>query len=138
LQIWDTAGQERFRTITTAYYRSAMGILMVYDITKRDSFKNIQNWINQISANAVEGVKIILIGNKLDLDDCREIETSEGEELANKLQIKFLETSAKTGWFVEDAFLTLVQEIKTSIEDSTPTIKLGKTTEHKYNNKCSC
>ena len=68
LQIWDTAGQERFRTITTAYYRGAMGILLVYDVTDELSFQNVRNWMRQIDQNAAENVNRILIGNKSDVD----------------------------------------------------------------------
>jgi Ras-related protein Rab-8A len=68
LQIWDTAGQERFRTITTAYYRGAMGILLVYDVTDENSFTNVRNWMRQIDQNAAENVNRILIGNKADVD----------------------------------------------------------------------
>ena len=69
LQIWDTAGQERFRTITTAYYRGAMGILLVYDVTDDNSFRNVRNWMKQIEQNASESVNKILIGNKCDVPD---------------------------------------------------------------------
>lgn len=68
LQIWDTAGQERFRTITTAYYRGAMGILLVYDVSEEASFGNVRNWMRQIDQNATENVTRILIGNKCDVD----------------------------------------------------------------------
>mgnify|MGYP003709377803 CR=1 FL=1 len=68
LQIWDTAGQERFRTITTAYYRGAMGILLVYDVSDEQSFTNVRNWMRQIDQNAAENVTRILIGNKCDVD----------------------------------------------------------------------
>ena len=68
LQIWDTAGQERFRTITTAYYRGAMGILLVYDVSEESSFNNVRNWMRQIDQNAAENVNRILIGNKSDVD----------------------------------------------------------------------
>lgn len=72
LQIWDTAGQERFRTITTAYYRGAMGILLVYDVSDENSFVNVRNWMRQIDQNAAENVNRLLIGNKADMDneDC--------------------------------------------------------------------
>jgi Ras-related protein Rab-8A len=67
LQIWDTAGQERFRTITTAYYRGAMGILLVYDVTDEQSFQNIRNWIRNIEQHAADNVDKILVGNKCDM-----------------------------------------------------------------------
>jgi small GTP-binding protein len=68
LQIWDTAGQERFRTITTAYYRGAMGILLVYDVSDDTTFANVRNWMRQIEQNAAENVNRVLIGNKCDVD----------------------------------------------------------------------
>ena len=71
LQIWDTAGQERFRTITSAYYRGAMGIMLVYDVTDERSFNNIRNWIKNVEQNASEGVNMILVGNKTDMTDKR-------------------------------------------------------------------
>lgn len=71
LQIWDTAGQERFRTITSAYYRGAMGIMLVYDVSDERSFNNIRNWIRNVEQNATEGVNMILVGNKCDMSEKR-------------------------------------------------------------------
>ncbi|KAJ3537328.1 hypothetical protein NMY22_g5636 [Coprinellus aureogranulatus] len=107
LQIWDTAGQERFRTITTAYYRGAMGILLVYDVTDERSFNNIRTWHANIEQHASEGVNKILIGNKSDWTDKRAVTEEQGRELANELGIKFMETSAKVNEGVEEAFFTL-------------------------------
>jgi len=73
LQIWDTAGQERFRTITTAYYRGAMGILLVYDVTDESSFNNIRNWIRNIEQHASDSVNKILVGNKADMDESKRV-----------------------------------------------------------------
>jgi Ras-related protein Rab-8A len=118
LQIWDTAGQERFRTITTAYYRGAMGILLVYDITNRGSFLNIQGWNGNIEQHASEGVNKILIGNKRDWTDQRKVTEEEGQELADELGVKFQETSAKANDGVEEAFFTLARDIKARLIDS--------------------
>jgi len=101
LQIWDTAGQERFRTITTAYYRGAMGILLVYDVTDDRSFNNIRTWHANIEQHASEGVNKILIGNKSDWADKRAVTEEQGRELAEELGIKFIETSAKINEGVE-------------------------------------
>ncbi|KAJ3574979.1 hypothetical protein NP233_g1396 [Leucocoprinus birnbaumii] len=118
LQIWDTAGQERFRTITTAYYRGAMGILLVYDVTDERSFNNIRTWHSNIEQHASEGVNKILIGNKSDWTDKRAVTEEQGRELANELGIRFMETSAKVNEGVEEAFFTLARDIKTRLIDS--------------------
>ncbi|GAM19695.1 hypothetical protein SAMD00019534_028700 [Acytostelium subglobosum LB1] len=117
LQIWDTAGQERFRTITTAYYRGAMGILLVYDVTDEKSFGNIRNWIRNIEQHATESVKKMLIGNKCDLPEKKVVDTARGKALADEHGIKFLETSAKNSINVEEAFITLAKDIKKNMID---------------------
>ncbi|GET01708.1 signal recognition particle subunit SRP68-like [Rhizophagus clarus] len=118
LQIWDTAGQERFRTITTAYYRGAMGILLVYDVTDERSFKNIRNWFSNIEQHASEGVNKILIGNKCDWVEKKAITKEQGQALADEFGIKFLETSAKANINVEEAFFTLARDIKKRLIDT--------------------
>lgn len=111
LQIWDTAGQERFRTITTAYYRGAMGIMLVYDITSEKSFENIKNWIRNIEEHASSDVERMILGNKCDMNDKRQVSKERGEKLAIDYGIKFLETSAKTSINVEESFITLARDI---------------------------
>lgn len=111
LQIWDTAGQERFRTITTAYYRGAMGIMLVYDITNEKSFDNIRNWIRNIEEHASADVEKMILGNKCDMNDKRQVSKERGEKLAIDYGIKFLETSAKSSINVEEGFLTLAGDI---------------------------
>ncbi|EIW72691.1 hypothetical protein TREMEDRAFT_58860 [Tremella mesenterica DSM 1558] len=120
LQIWDTAGQERFRTITTAYYRGAMGILLVYDVTDEKSFSNIRTWHANIDQHASPGVNKILIGNKCDWDDKRAVSLEQGKALADEFGLRFLETSAKANEGVEEAFFTLARDIKTRLIDSQP------------------
>ncbi|GHJ89239.1 hypothetical protein NliqN6_5641 [Naganishia liquefaciens] len=120
LQIWDTAGQERFRTITTAYYRGAMGILLVYDVTDEKSFANIKTWHQNIEQHASEGVNKILIGNKCDWDEKRAVTLEQGRQLADELGLRFVETSAKDNEGVEEAFFTLARDIKTRLIDSQP------------------
>lgn len=112
LQIWDTAGQERFRTITTAYYRGAMGIILVYDVSDEVSFQNVNNWMRQIDQNAAENVNRILIGNKCDVSDADRVVTAEmGSALADQYGISFFETSAKKNINVEAAFLKIAEDI---------------------------
>lgn len=112
LQIWDTAGQERFRTITTAYYRGAMGILLVYDVSDESSFANVRNWMRQIEQNAAENVNRILIGNKADIDPSeRKITHAQGKALASEYKINFFETSAKMNSNVDEAFLSIASDI---------------------------
>ncbi|KAL0491660.1 Ras-related protein Rab [Acrasis kona] len=118
LQIWDTAGQERFRTITTAYYRGAMGILLTYDVTDEQSFQNIRKWMSNIADNAAENVNKILIGNKCDLVEKKVVDTQRGQQLAESFEIKFLETSAKNNQNVEEAFFSIARDIKARLIDS--------------------
>lgn len=115
LQIWDTAGQERFRTITTAYYRGAMGIMLVYDITNEKSFDNIKNWIRNIEEHASSDVERMILGNKCDMNDKRQVSKERGEKLAIDYGIKFLETSAKSSMNVEEAFFILARDIMTKL-----------------------
>eukprot|EP01104_Vermistella_antarctica_P007149 TRINITY_DN178_c0_g1_i4.p1 TRINITY_DN178_c0_g1~~TRINITY_DN178_c0_g1_i4.p1 ORF type:complete len:203 (+),score=56.41 TRINITY_DN178_c0_g1_i4:76-684(+) len=112
LQIWDTAGQERFRTITSSYYRGAHGIIVVYDVTDQKSFNNITKWLKEIDTFAGPHVQKLLVGNKCDLEDERTITVDAGNELAVKLGVPFVETSAKDSINVEQAFRTMAEDIK--------------------------
>ncbi|TYJ57608.1 GTP-binding protein ypt2 [Cryptococcus floricola] len=120
LQIWDTAGQERFRTITTAYYRGAMGILLIYDVTDEKSFSNIRTWLANIEQHASPGANKILIGNKCDWEEKRAVTLEQGRALADEFGLRFLETSAKANEGVEEAFFILARDIKTRLIDSQP------------------
>ncbi|GJY16518.1 Ras-related protein RabE1c-like protein [Tanacetum coccineum] len=117
LQIWDTAGQERFRTITTAYYRGAMGILLVYDVTDESSFNNIRNWIRNIEQHASDNVNKILVGNKADMDESKR-SGLHFIALADEYGIKFFETSAKTNMNVEDVFFSIGRDIKQRLSET--------------------
>ena len=95
MQIWDTAGQERFKNIISSYYRGAHGILLLYDVTDKESFKNLSNWLIEIEKNASKNILRILIGNKCDFEDKRVITQAQGKEFADTYGLKFIETSAK-------------------------------------------
>ncbi|XP_009798472.1 ras-related protein Rab11D-like [Nicotiana tabacum] len=110
-QIWDTAGQERYRAVTSAYYRGAVGALLVYDITKRQTFDHIPRWLEELRAHADKNIVIMLIGNKTDLEDQRAVPTEDAKEFAQKEGLFFLETSAMEATNVEDAFFTVLTEI---------------------------
>uniref|UniRef100_A0A8C5YAR6 small monomeric GTPase n=1 Tax=Microcebus murinus TaxID=30608 RepID=A0A8C5YAR6_MICMU len=107
LQRGDTAGQERFHTITTSYYRGAMGIMLVYDITNGKSFENISKWLRNIDDHANEDVERMLLGNKCDMEDKRVLPKGKGEQIARQHGIRFFETSAKANINIEKVFLTL-------------------------------
>uniref|UniRef100_A0A6T1D037 Uncharacterized protein n=1 Tax=Alexandrium monilatum TaxID=311494 RepID=A0A6T1D037_9DINO len=111
LQIWDTAGQERFRTITSAYYRGADGIVLVYDITDRESFLNIETWLNEVNRYVNENTCKILIGNKCDETAERQVSTEEAKKKAEELGIPFIEASAKEKINVEAAFQMVTSEL---------------------------
>ena len=117
LQIWDTAGQERFRTITSSYYRGAHGIIIVYDITDKESFDNVRQWLFEIDRYASENVCKLLVGNKSDLANKRLIEFDAAKGFADELNIPFLEASAKNATNVEQAFLTMAAQIKNKMQN---------------------
>mmetsp|Transcript_99930 Transcript_99930/g.198252 ORF Transcript_99930/g.198252 Transcript_99930/m.198252 type:complete len:205 (+) Transcript_99930:85-699(+) len=112
LQIWDTAGQERFRTITSSYYRGAHGIIIVYDVTDKESFNNVKHWVQEIEKYAADGVNKLLVGNKCDLSSKKVVSYDEAKDLADELGIQFMETSAKNSHNVESAFQTMAKDIK--------------------------
>ena len=112
LTVWDTAGQERFRTLTSSYYRGAQGVIMVYDVTRRDSFENLDTWLKEIklySPNNGEGVVKLLVGNKIDLE--RRVPREEAEAWARRHGMLFLEASAKTRTGIRQCFMEVVQKI---------------------------
>jgi len=115
LSLWDTAGQERMGFLTSSYYRGAQGIIIVYDITNADSYKNIPNWLAEIERYAYNSAVKILVGNKTDLEDNRAKEVSRNraqEYASDELNVQYVETSAKTGENVTEAFMKLVEKIK--------------------------
>ncbi len=116
LQIWDTAGQESFKSITRSYYKGAAGALLVYDITRRDTFNHISTWLDEVRQNGNSEMVIILIGNKCDLDQKRQVSKEEGERFAKENGLIFMETSAKTAENVEEAFLETSKSIYENIQ----------------------
>merc|ERR1711976_815031 len=110
-QIWDTAGQERYRAITSVYYRGAVGALLVYDIAKHATFKNVERWLTELRDNADRNIVIMLVGNKNDLRHLREVPTEEAQEFAEKNKLSLIETSALDSTNVDLAFQNILTEI---------------------------
>lgn len=148
LQIWDTAGQERFKTITSSYYKGAHGIMVMYDVTDRESFFNIQTWMSEVEKNASDNISRILVGNKCDLEGQRAVSFEEGQELADHYCVRFMETSAKDSKNVDQAFTLMTREVKnrvaitqpkrnTANPDATPQ-KLGQAKDVKQQKKGCC
>lgn len=146
LQIWDTAGQERYRTITTAYYRGAMGFILMYDVTNEESFNSVQDWVTQIKTYSWDNAQVILVGNKSDMENERVITYDRGKQLADQLGLEFFETSAKENINVQDVFERLVDIICDKMSDGRdvdppPTIKGTRLTDNPPQNNpnnCQC
>ncbi|ESX03628.1 hypothetical protein KL905_004486 [Ogataea polymorpha] len=111
LQVWDTAGQERFRTITTAYYRGAMGIIIVYDVCDENSFESVKKWYQTVNQHAKDEAQLFLVGNKCDDTESRQVSEKQGELLAEELNVPFMEASAKSGLNVNEVFYKLASLI---------------------------
>lgn len=107
LQVWDTAGQEAFRSITRSYYRGACGALLVYDISRRDSFEHVTKWLEEAKQNSNPNIVIMLVGNKKDLEHKRQVSYEEGQSFAQQHGLVFIEASAKTGESVDETFVTV-------------------------------
>ena len=154
IQIWDTAGQENFRSITRAYYKNSVCALVVYDITNRDSFNNIANWVEDCKNQSPKTIFMVLVGNKSDLSDKRVISIEEGRELAEKYNMIFFETSAKTGDNVDLIFFKSAEEIAKKIDqgyydlendcgikqgiNQSRQIQIGDNANHKPKNESGC
>ena len=118
IQIWDTAGQENFRSITRAYFKKCVCAMVVYDITSKESFEHIQNWIDDVHEQSPKTVLIVLIGNKIDLEERRVISIDEGNDFATQNGLIFMETSAKSGVGVKEIFEKTAQEIAKKMEEN--------------------
>ncbi|XP_024388454.1 ras-related protein YPTC6 [Physcomitrium patens] len=110
-QIWDTAGQERYRAITSAYYRGAVGALLVYDITKHVTYENVERWLKELRDHADSNIVIMLVGNKSDLKHLRGVSTDDAQSFSEKEGLSFIETSALESTNVEKAFQRILTEI---------------------------
>ena len=117
VKLWDTAGQERFKSLTQNYFRNAQGVLLTFDVTNTESFDNLKDWINSIKKN-MEGnnvfIPLIIIGNKIDMEDSREIQKEDAQKFSTENKYKYFETSAKTGEGVDDAIRDLVIQVLSS------------------------
>ena len=136
LQIWDTAGQDRFRSLTKNLYKGASGIILIYDISQRKTFDNVKGWIESIKEEVSSKVLIVLVGNKIDKIEEREVKKVEGEDLAEELKLPFYECSALTGENINNVFLGLARklvETKEKVENRGE--KLAKVPDKNTNNK---
>ena len=118
LQIWDTCGQEVYRSLISSFYRSASLAIMVYSIDNDDSFNNIEKWLNDVKTQSNPNIKIFLIGNKADLEDKRQVAKETGEKFCSDHKLSFfIETSAKTGFNVQNVFIQAAKELYLSHEE---------------------
>lgn len=139
LQIWDTAGQERFRSIAKAYYRNAVGVILVFDITERKTFDELSSWLNDVHTLCDPNAVIQLIGNKADLASQRAVTLTEAEAFASHQHMQYLETSAKGGDNVREAFVRVASDILSKgLKPSTPPIDKSPLLPDASNGNKSC
>ena len=147
-QIWDTAGQERYKSITTTYYKGAKGALIVYDITRKETFDSVDRWISEVLNSGDKNMTMLLIGNKCDLDNQRQVTKEQGEEKAKAFKVAFLETSASSGENLDVAFEMIMKEVYSKCkneldeDDGMEEMQMGKeidlTKEKKVEKKKCC
>lgn len=150
-QIWDTAGQERYRAITSAYYRGAVGALLVYDISKHQTYDNVNRWLKELRDHADSNIVIMLVGNKSDLRHLRAVPTEEAKQFASENNLSFIETSALDASNVELAFQNILTEIYRIVSskalepgdsgqgplgDRRPVIEISKSQENESGSGC--
>ena len=129
LQIWDTAGQERFRSVSKAYFRNAVGAILVFDLTSRLTYDELNLWLNDINSLCAPNAQIILVGNKTDLTDSRQVTEEEALDFSKRNNIQYLETSAKSGDNIKESFVRLATNVYRAIKEGT--IKPSKPAEDK-------
>ena len=139
IQIWDTAGQEQFQAITRTYYRGAIGALLVYDITRRETFTHVRKWLQEVRVNSSKNITMILIGNKKDLEDRREVRFEEGESFARENGIMFLETSAKTAFTLSaQAILNNIEKTGSDLTENKNKMKIENIKTEEENKEGCC
>ena len=133
IQVWDTAGQESFRAITRSYYKNSACAVIVYDITKRQSFYNVEQWLKEVKEMCNKEILIVLVGNKIDLEENRKVSTEEAQKFAEENKINFLETSALNGNNIEEIFINSAKELVNKVENgeintdfNSSGVKIGK------------
>ena len=137
VQLWDTAGQERFRTIAKSYYKGAHGIILIYDVTNRKTYDNIKKWLNQIRDEASNRISIILVANKIDCEDTRQVTKEEGETLAKASNLPIFEASAKDSINVNESFQFLIEKINENVSNII-TQNVTKLNNNKKQDKKGC
>ena len=130
IEIWDTAGQERYKSITSAYYKGASGAILVYDVSNKTSFNNVDRWYQEIKECSSENIQIVMIGNKTDLTDDRVISKEKSISKASELNIPVMETSALSATNVKEAFYLMIKEIYKLVIGS---IKENEINNNEYN-----
>ena len=147
VKLWDTAGQERFKALTPSFFRNAEGVVIAYDVTNSESFDNLKFWISSIKTNLFEKnifIPIIIIGNKIDLEDMREISKDVASTFAKENKFKYFETSAKTGEGVDEAFRDLINQVLANLDKNEEgtierkSIKIEENKDDKQKKKGCC
>ena len=137
-RIWDTSGEERFRAIMPMYYRDARAAILVYDITKAETFDNVKFWVRELKNNAPDDILIVLVGNKFDLDLNRIVKQSIASKYAEDNGLIYLETSAKSAYNVDEIFFTIAHRLPKAQEKrlNGSTVNLNQEETNTYQKKC--
>jgi small GTP-binding protein len=133
VKIWDTAGQEQYKSLTRNFYRNSNGVIIVYDVTSKASFEKVQEWVQSVIDNTDRTIKMVLVGNKIDLT--REVSTEEGQKLAEFYKLPFFETSAKENIGISETIRTLIEDV---LESFKPSSNIDLKNENVSESKCKC